>query len=197
MFKGGGVLLIENHNNQKGRIEPSVILFKNKYTNIYSDLGGRIDPKDNQNISKTALREAFEESLCLIKLRSVRNFDSVSNNSYKCYIVPVEDNKIKIKYYYHNLKVIPKLDIPEYYKETIDMARFYISDLMIDGLMKAKKSFKTHDTNKNGALISNRAIDVIKKTISMNMIHSNLIKPIKLKKTITDIKGSQVITLFN
>jgi hypothetical protein len=160
LFSGAGILLLEqSYQNDKGRKEPAVILFRSACSKsgyrTYQDLGGYAEEKDMESplpLTKTAIREAKEESQNLIsvedKFRMRRIVSSVlpyveveDSAKYRCHIVTVSPKIIKSVYFYHNRDIIKKHDVPTHWKEMDRMTRFYVSDLFPNIFKESRSLF--------------------------------------------------------
>jgi len=198
-FSGAGIILIEMYKNK-----PTVILFKSKRKEgvFYEGLGGGVDKKDLYNLcplAATAIREAFEESMGLVYfpdvlkiIRKVDNLDrhidiKYKNNYYRAYIIAIESNIINENDYNHNNKILLKNTISSVYKETTAIGKFYIDDLIKDGLLTTESHFNSKTINGNIVTIFNRTREVLKKAYLDGNITTTLKYPIKLIKLNTFI----------
>lgn len=147
-YSGAGIMVIERlYKNSLGREEPAVILFRSCLTGEYEELGGGVDIKDfagENTLSKTAKREAKEESSNLFNFDNVdldmiykglnNNVDRNANGDiYRCYIVCLAENQGNNRWkdmYDYNRTIIDRSLAKSYWKETNDMQRFFISDLV-------------------------------------------------------------------
>lgn len=78
------------------------------------------------------------------------------------------------KYYKHNVNLMHyKYDTPDSYRETNDMKRFYISDLIFCGLLDTNSDLTCSDANGNYAIIGSRAVNILRETIFINIIKIN------------------------
>jgi len=124
----GGVVIIEKScNNNQGRTEPAIILFK--CITWCADGGGRQSIKDI-NTMDTATRELKEESCNLFrfdhtKLNSVPKYTSTN---YTCYFIGI-DHEIKSEYFDENLAILKKNEAPRDWYETCGLRKFYVSDI--------------------------------------------------------------------
>lgn len=201
-YIGAGLMIVDKYNNR-----PCVILFestkkmgKNKY---YEDLGGQIDKEDLKlynydPLVQTAIREAFEESRGLLNFTSVYHvkpkifnknmFVDVENKHgylYRSYFVCIDNDtldNVSYKDYHKNIKNLDKPDIPNVMKETTNYKRFYVKDLVDDGIMKAEHHFKTTDVDGNEAFIMHRTVNIIKKGILAKLFGFIINHPIKFTK---------------
>jgi len=199
-YTGSGVLLLENYNNNQGRIEPAVILFRNKHMNAYADLGGHIDQVDLSTkypLESAASREAFEESACLLKICKLKNATYVTHNSYFCYILGIAPGILHSKYYNDNLKIIQRNQFQYQYKETDGIMRFYLSDLLKTGLMTTKNDLPTIDANGNIAIVTGRTKALVREAMINGIIYANLVNPSPFKKKYSVVNGHKMITLSN
>jgi hypothetical protein len=196
-FTGAGIILLEDYDNQKGRREPAVILFKNNHMRAYADLGGHIDKKDlstKNPLMSAALREAHEESCGLLTLKSIPD-RYIDLKSYRCYFIKIASNTIKTEDFNKNLKNIQNSKLPPSYKETNDMARFYISDLLRTNIMNQKGDLPTIDAKESITIITGRAKALIREAIRSGIIY--MACPIKLQKKQIKIYNTKLITLMN
>jgi len=135
------ILIEESYDNQNGRDEPSIILFYETKWNTYTEPGGRIDIKDDnfdQILLETAMREIREETLNTIfidqKLLENSKYIDFYNQKTKLYnrvfLVSIKSNNFKKDIYDDNKNLLLKQQIPSIWKETSNVERFYISDLL-------------------------------------------------------------------
>ena len=184
-YSGSGLMMFELYNGK-----PSVILFKSirssKY--VYEDLGGVIDEHDlstHDPLKSAAIREAFEESRGLINIMSPKHIDEYidhGHNStfYRSYLIGVNLGQFLNDDYSHNKKITDDHErVSNPMKETIDIDRFYISDLVMDGILDSKGSFVTKDTNGRKRTIFKRAADILKDSINADIIKKIINNPIE------------------
>lgn len=191
-YSSSGLLLIEEFDN-----EYYVILFRNSRTNIYSDLGGRID-KDDLNSSNplltAALREAKEESLNLVNFENMNNklinkiykYGLYVDNKfdkyyYRCFCLTIPAFVINRDHYKKNHKIIFNSDLPRFWKETDRIRRFKISDIvtgncLVDGYC--------NDVNGKSCKISFRTKMILKECINNNMEELSSCIRLRIKETI-------------
>ena len=147
-----GIILIEkSYNNQKGRDEPAIILFRGQ--SMCADGGGRMD-KEDANLKVTATRELMEESANLFRLSTNILKDNLSY-TYKdriCYFVGII-GPININYFKDNIKTISQFKISESWKEVTRIHRFYISDLKNMDLNVPDHLISVTDADGNSDLI--------------------------------------------
>ena len=169
-FSGAGVLIIENGEN--------LVLFgsKRKSGYVYEDLGGKID-KNDCNITSTAIREAFEESRGLIYIGNQSKLESLyvdiasKNKYYRCFILPISDLNILNKYYDNVNKINSNVKIQNYWKETDDIRKFNINNLIKEGILDSKSNFKTIDINNKKSFIYDRTISIIKEIHKQKLLN--------------------------
>lgn len=196
-FTGAGIIILEDYNNNKGRQEPAVILFKNSHMLAYADLGGHIDNDDLKSknpLMKTATREAFEESCGLLNFKKIPDI-YVDLPHYRCYFVKINSEIVMTDDFRKNMKTILTSKLPNYFKETIDIARFYISDLLKTDIMTIKGDFPTIDSKGNIAIVTGRAKALIREAIRSGIIYSNDI--VKLQKKQIKLYNVKLTTLYN
>ena len=215
-YSGAGMLLLEKYKN-----EPVVILFKsnridrnNNYI-MYEDLGGGIDKEDlasDEPLKTTAIREAFEESRGLINIQDPKHIGNKIDGQetyidqkhkdayYRSYLIGIDhDNlgNLLTSHYCHNKQIIDKHDIvhgiSSTMKETSDIDRFYIKDLINDGILNidinnSDINFICRDINNNKRKLFRRTVITLIKAINDKMIKKvidNPIKFIQLKSAVT------------
>ena len=136
---GAGTVLVEWYKQKGGRSGLSVILFREN--GKYTDAGGKRDTNNGVMDSSliTAQRELKEESLGLFRLDiSKMSYDIIRPwPYYEAYFVPVKcDKGISKEYYKANYGVTQKNNsLPSCWKETDDMTRFFLEDLIDAGIM--------------------------------------------------------------
>lgn len=154
---GAGVLLINNIDNK-----PCVILARDKYSKSYMDFGGGVDNykkhQHNRDIKKTAVRELYEESLGLfkIKVKYISNKTKLKHEYHKSFYKSFPlyiTNNISEKLYYKNLELLSSdKETPRYYKESDHINWFYLSDLYNKNYI---------DINGDKQKLKSRAVEVI------------------------------------
>lgn len=159
---GSGVMLIHHYNG-----EPSIIIVHNKHSDKWDIPGGRVDSSDISP-QYTAAKELKEETGCLFNidmniLDKAEYCDiSKADMTYRCYILFIEAD-IHRKYYYDNMKILNKYNVPHCYKETDKLNRLKLNDFKLDN-----KIIRDRD-----ATIIKKSIDIIDKVLKT--------VPIKLK----------------
>lgn len=178
-YAGAGIMLFERLYRSNGREEPVVILFRSTLTGEYEELGGNVEMIDyagEKTLIRTAKREAKEESLNLFNFDKV-NFDTIyggisrnvdreiNKEIYRCYAICLAENqgndKWKRMYDYNRMK-INETSAPSAWKETNDMQRFFISDLMSCISMNNRGSISVKDTGNVTRIISGRTKNCLK-----------------------------------
>ena len=139
---GSGVILLETYFN-----ELCVTLFCNKQHNRYEDGGGNLD--GNETEREGAVRELKEESCNLFRL----NPNSLSTYydhyiTYRAYVVHVngpmdKSQQISGARYYHNLNLLQTNGARHEWRETNQIGRFKVSQLLKDGLLTKKGDLNT------------------------------------------------------
>lgn len=149
------ILVEESYNNCNGRNEPALILFYNKKWNTYVEIGGKIeklgDELDNILI-ETARRELMEETLNSIgiNVNMLRKSTYIDFNDEKTalysrtFTVGIKQNQFDEKVYYRNKDIILKNNISSVWKETTEVTRFYISDIL-DCISKMKYNYSEYE----------------------------------------------------
>jgi hypothetical protein len=139
IFSGSGVLIIEDYIKQDRKIK-SVVLVRNKSSQLFGDFGGMYEKRDKL-LQVTASKELKEESRNLIDLdwnilQDQKYVDVISNKKrneyYRIYIIKI--NGICRKYFHYNRKIIDKSDLKRYYKETDDIRHISIDDINFDNI---------------------------------------------------------------
>ena len=197
-YTGSGIILIEMYDNHAGKREPAVILFKNRHMNAYADLGGHIDKQDvasGKPLESAARREAFEESAGLIKIHHFKHLPSVKYNNYNCYLAQIKSELLYSKDFHSNLKIILKSNLPYSFRETTDVARFYLSDLIKSGLMSVKGDMPTIDARGNVALITGRSKGILREAIISGALYGVFNDVHKFKKKTIILNNNKLVTL--
>lgn len=122
---------------------PTLILFKNRKWNVYANTGGRIEGKTNnldRTLKITAIRELREETLNLLNLNTELYdtlkykdiYNALNKKHYRTFLIPINGNIIDESIYYKNLEVIKKKwNVSPVWKETNDIKRFYLDELIM------------------------------------------------------------------
>jgi hypothetical protein len=126
LITGAGVLILHEKNRKY-----YVILAKNKFKNIYEDLGGSLDP--NETPEMCAAREVLEESRGVIRINPhdlsfcpyIDIIRPGSTNAYRCFIYRLNDPNFSCKIFY----MTNPLYLPQAYRETTKLSRFPLEKL--------------------------------------------------------------------
>ena len=185
-INGSGVMLIENYTNKQGRKGLAVILFKDIRKNKYSEAGGYINP--GENILEAAQAELEEESANLFRIDQKYLMNFVIYNSYTCFPLfitgpPEEYYTIQSKYYKYNLFTLRKNNAPPDYLETVNMKRFYISDLIGAGLLSTVGDMICNDADGKFKLVYGRTINILREMVIAGIIrvnYDNIIQPVQV-----------------
>ncbi|ARF11509.1 hypothetical protein Klosneuvirus_1_366 [Klosneuvirus KNV1] len=178
------ILIEESYDNNNGRDEPTIILFYETKWNTYTEPGGRIDIKgDNfdQILLETAMREIREETLNTIfidqKLLENSKYIDFYNQKNKMYnrvfVISIKTNGFKKNIYDDNKDLLSGKDIPSMWKETSNVNRFYISDLL--DCIKGQDynyfdNIPCHDAHNNKTFIYYRTMGIIDMIIKENIL---------------------------
>jgi len=147
------------------KIEPCIVLLRNRSTGIFSEMGG-IYEKKHQNLVKTAITELREESRNLFNLVCLENaltqYTDIpvdSHTYYRVYFVKI--NGSSTKYFTHNMQILDQSsDTPIYWKETDQLAHVPINQLI--DLDLNKKGVKVKTVNGEEIKLSRRTRKVIR-----------------------------------
>jgi hypothetical protein len=208
IYSGAGIILIEQNYNDNG---PAAILFKDIGYNVYSDLGGGIAyDKSMHNyteeyiLSETARREAFEESGCLInfndinavgmKINNVNMF--VNHNTYRCYFICIPSGTFYSKYYHENISKIFASNLPHYFKETNNVRRFYLKDIISNNMFNKNGHMYCLDATGAMRLINNRTWNCIEKAFLNNIINITISLPRYIKYGTINVRGLDMNALM-
>lgn len=194
-YSGAGVLIIEDYIDHKKNKIPSLLLVRNKATQLFTDFGG-IHEKKHKTLEMTASSELNEESRNLIQIDpeilSKQNYiDIIANKKrniyYRIYIIKI--NGICRKYYHHNREIIDNSDAKKYFKETDDITHLPIKNIDFNKIKNLRCTIK--DVYKNNIKLNTRLKNVLSNSydIIKDMIDS---KPISTQKDFKLKKG-----LFN
>jgi hypothetical protein len=212
-YSGAGVLIIENYyDNRKGRSEPAILLFKSSTNSEYQELGGSVDTNLTSSLAvlqQTAKRELREESCNLFNIRAEldRKINeknmfvdiNTSNGSlYRCYVVGIEGMIFGEDVFDINCKLVKEQGAPSHWKETNDVKRFFISDLIKCITLKNNMCL---NADGNNCKIRQRTIDVLAKIVngynSDNSIANNAINFTNKIKVFSEKNNLQYDWLFN
>jgi len=170
-----GVLLVEKYRNNFGRIDYAVILFYNIYKDTYEDPGGHLT--ERKTIQESAAKELIEESCNLFRINPLYLTNHIYYNGYYSFLLYVQGptdlyggNPIYSEYYHHNRNFIHYQNAPAEYKETDNMRRFYISDLINCGLLFNKGELICTDANGHIRRISGRTKGILRSFIAHGYI---------------------------
>jgi len=180
-YSGSGIMVFERlyRSQTTGREEPAVILFRSSLTGEYEELGGSIDPIDfsgENTLLRTAKREAKEESCGLFDFDRVditslyggigRNIDrEAAGEIYRCYAICLAENQGNDQWqrmYDYNRMKINMTPAPSSWKETNDMRRFFLSDLVNCISSGTRGSITTTDAEGYPRTITGRTKAVLK-----------------------------------
>jgi hypothetical protein len=189
-YSGAGVILFEVYNG-----EPVVILFRNSERGVYEDLGGGLDYDDliKENPLKAAgIREAFEESRGLINIIDPKHMKHYVDGQfgpryYRTYLIGI-NQKTLFNDYHLNKKIIDKhKKIKPTMKETDDIDRFYIKDLVKDGIMDSITGLSFMAVNVNGEpkQIYTRTVDMLKLAISDDLVSKIVKNPVEFVELVS------------
>jgi hypothetical protein len=187
-LSGAGVLLVEMYNRRGSRSTgvnskrgAAVILFRERSTRMYSDLGGGIDAGEQP--FQCAQREAAEESLGLfrINLENARISGEVvlPKDAYISFVVPVigpAHEGIRRDRYEQNLKHLHDFSrgggvVPHAWLETDAMTRFFVDDLMIAGVLTRRGDLtNVPDVYGETCTIAGRAKAVVREAINQGCL---------------------------
>lgn len=178
------ILIEESYDNEDGRDEPAIILFYETKWNTYTEPGGRIDIQGNnfdQILLETAMREIREETLNTIfvdkKILDKSKYNDYYNPKSKMYnrvfLVSIKSNNFKKDIYTNNKKILLDKDIPSMWKETSNVNRFYISDLIdcIKGIdYNNYDNIPCYDSHHHKTFIYYRTLGIIDMIIKENIL---------------------------
>ncbi len=189
-YSGSGIILVEIYNNRAGRKEPAVILFKSIRKEggiVYEGLGGRIDSSDllhKYPLVITARREAYEESRGLISFSSAKHIGApIKGNNifvdrkygeyyYRAYFVGIRSGVFSKKDYINNKIILDSIkNVYHAMKETHDVTRFYIRDLIKSGLLTEKNNLTTVDAYGKKATIFMRTVSLIRNAYKKGILN--------------------------
>lgn len=167
-YTGAGIILFHYYTNLSGRNALAVVLFRNVRTQMYEDLGGIVDNKDNSLVS-TAIREAYEESAQLFKFKNIVKYVDIINNGegYRAYTALItSENSYTWQYIYQqNRNTLIAHNAPEHLRESDDMQYFYIDDIR-PALTKDDSDFMCIDANGTIRKIRGRTKLVLKSILN-------------------------------
>jgi hypothetical protein len=150
-FTGAGVLLVKL---------PYVILFHSSFRHTYEDLGGGIENEDNNDLEKTAKREAMEESCGLIYIPDhIRLKLFVNVKGYRCYILLLNKN-IHEHDYFNNYNVIRRNKMfPGTWQETNRVTYIKISNIL--NIVPSHNKYYCKDIHNHTVKIFRRTIKCV------------------------------------
>jgi len=187
-------MLIEKYSNHYGREDYALILFYNINKDVYEEPGGHM--MENKTIEETASTELMEETCNLFRINPMYLTHHTSYNNYHSFLLYIKGPKdnygkypIYSDYYRHNRDIIHNSYAPPQYKETSNMRRFYIVDLVNCGLFFEKGNLMCPDANGNLRKISGRTKTMLRSFFGRGYIdmHSGYIN-INIKPLILGLK---------
>lgn len=188
---GSGIMLIELYRNKLGREEPALILFRDKYKNLYADAGGHLIP--GLNVIESATEELKEESCNLFRIHPVYLQNYVVHNQYLGFAVYIRGPQklgrypIYSKYYKRNnilLNYHPMT--PPSFKETNGMKRFYISDLINCGALNVSGDLHCYDADGIPQIIFGRTKGLLREMVRTGLI--NIVNGVYINLPIIELK---------
>ena len=187
------IIIEESYDNGNGRNEPAIILFYCEKWNTFVEPGGRIEKLDmelDDLLVETAKRELSEEtlnSICVdistLKSSMYIDFKDTKTKMYsRVFTIGIKGNQFDKNIYYDNKEIISKSNAPIVWKETTNVERFYISDIVnsINGMgYEYNKSDNILCKNVNGGLrnIYYRTIGMLEQLINENLTITALVEP--------------------
>lgn len=205
-FTGSGIILVEEFTNKRGRREPAVILFRNIRMNMYGDLGGYLDYEDTLEkypLAEGSIREAYEESRGLVDITDAKHIIKkigninpyIDTKQYRCHFVGIKSGLLYNSDFKKNMRLLDAARVSRSYKETNDVARFYVSDLVKSGVLTARGDFNTVDAYGNKTKVTGRARALVREAIKAGLINLVVYNPVRFKMSSTVIKNTRVKTL--
>jgi len=174
-YSGAGVILCEVYEN-----ELSVILFRSSERRMYEDLGGGLDYDDlttENPLKSAAIREAFEESRGLINITEPKRMKRYVDGQfgpryYRTYLVGINEKSLFSDYHFNKTIIDKNKKIKSTMKETDDIDRFYVKDLIKGGIMDSVTglSFTTVNVNGESKKIYTRTVDILKLAIRDDLV---------------------------
>jgi len=191
--RASSIIVEESYNNNNGRNEPAIILFYCEKWDTFVEPGGRIEKMDmelDDILIETAKRELTEETLNSIGINKLTLMDSayIDFNDKKTkfcsrvFTVGIKGNQFDKNYYYDNKEIILKNNVSTVWRETTNVERFYISDI-IKSINDMNFEYHKYDnvkcTNVNDEIcnIYYRTIGMLEQLINKNLMVEALIEP--------------------
>lgn len=204
IYFGAGVIFVENYFNGI-RSEPAVILFRGLgKTKLYQDLGGHIDTTElqkNDPLIYTAIRESQEESRNCFKLnpKHMTKQKYIDIPGFRCYFIGISQNLFHSANYRNNKRIIDSLNIDPVWKETDDVQRFYISDLIKCGIKNTYSRLVCKDAGKGKKrFVMSRTVFLLKKAIETELLHEALSNPMTFEQVTNKVgKFKNTISLVS
>ena len=181
-FSGAGVLLVEMYNKRE-----AVILFRDRSTQMYSDLGGSVDAGEKP--FECAQREAAEESIGLFRIDLARTTIRcevvlpLPKGGYISFVVPVigpaKEGILRDKYK-QNLTHMLEYSrgggvVPHAWLETDAMTRFFVDDLRKAGVLNRHGNLtNVPDVYGVTCTITDRAKAVVREAINQNCLGNTM-----------------------
>jgi hypothetical protein len=176
-FGAAGIVLVER--SHKGN--PAVILFREKNSGLYSDLGGSIDAEDH-NLAKqlnkntlwiAASRESREESAGLIHvdINNKTPYVDISKNyggrKFRSYIIGIPSGFVNIRDFDNNLSALRKRNANHVMREMNDMTHVYTKDI-VSSLKHGQLT--VNDVNGREIKLSKRALHILREAMTKRSI---------------------------
>lgn len=183
-YSGSGIIIIEN------APVPRIILAKTVKRNKYEDFGGNLYPEivaSNETLADNAIKELAEESQSLFLIenldleskingtnRYVNIKDQINTTAsitafYRCYFVCVrglENSNIDNLFNENRSVTVNSMNLGVDYEETIELARFNLSDIAKCIRTTPAGEFMCNNTNGIQCMIRDRTADCLRTLFS-------------------------------
>ena len=210
-YNRAALLLIENTN------DPTIILFKDRKWGTHMEPGGRIDGpvnfhSSNDILLETAKRELQEETLNTLHIdKTVLNesfhFDYYNKKTRmyeRIYAIMVNPNNTLEEIYHNNKDILMSRNISSVWKETNDVGKFYLKDVVN---CINRNNFGSRDSickNVNGKYceIYSKTLDIIKDFIrecengDFKNTYSYGLNETSFNATEEFLKGTRILEIF-
>lgn len=189
---GAGVVLVTHQMRPTSKVnELAIVLFQDITTKVFSDAGGGC--ARNEDIRVCAARELEEESRGTFRLNlPAIPHQGVNYVEYVGFFVPVTCNRKDFEAVYHeNLEIMKNIRLPNVWNETVDIARFWVTDVMnliqtVPPTLTA--TYSVRDTMSRDSLISDRVVGLVKQAAHVGGF-SKIAKSFVSKKNVSILVG--------
>jgi hypothetical protein len=186
---GAGQILIEQYYSKVTKKYSFCFILVQDTHKKTTVMGGGYEAKDNKNLMRTAERELYEESCCLLKISPEKLSETfiMTNGKELTTVLCVEKHKIFSVDYENNKKIVLEKKMPYCYRETTELVRIPIEEVesaLTSWDSKSRLSLK--DANNKTRSVGAHAVKCLSLAIKKNLVNTAIEKPYKLKRVEDD-----------